>query len=155
MEMIFEKATLEDIDELVAMRIAYLVEDYNGLQDSEKEKIEKSLPDYYKKHLNQDLIICVARENKIASCVFLLITEKPANPSFISGKTGTVLNVYTKPEYRKRGLASKLMNMLLEEAKERKLDFVELKATEDGYPLYKAIGFEESVSKYKQMKYVL
>lgn len=50
------------------------------------------------------------------SCCFLLITEKPANPSFVSGRTGTVLNVYTKPEYRRLGIARSLMRELLAEA---------------------------------------
>ena len=35
-----------------------------------------------------------------------------------------------------------------------KLDFVELKATEDGYGLYKAVGFIDSVSKYHNMRFV-
>ncbi len=39
--------------------------------------------------------------------VALLIVEKPMSPSFITGKTGTVLNVYTKPEYRNKGYAKK------------------------------------------------
>lgn len=32
------------------------------------------------------------------------------------------------------------------------LDFVELKATDAGYSLYRSLGFEDSVSKYHNMK---
>ena len=39
------------------------------------------------------------------------------SPAFITGKTGTVLNVYTRQEYRKQGYAKQLMNVLLEDAK--------------------------------------
>ena len=96
----------------------------------------------------------VARiDNEIVSCVLLLIVEKPMSPVFITGKTGTVLNVYTKPEYRKKGYAKKLMNMLLDDAAIMDLCSVELKATKAGYPLYKSIGFEDAMSKYHQMKY--
>ncbi|MGM9604577.1 MAG: hypothetical protein ACI3XG_05890 [Faecousia sp.] len=35
------------------------------------------------------------------------------------------------------------------------LDFVELKATDSGYSLYKNIGFEDVVSKYQPMKFVI
>ena len=35
------------------------------------------------------------------------------------------------------------------------LDFVELKATDAGYNLYKSIGFKDVISKYHNMKIVL
>ena len=73
-------------------------------------------------------------------------------PSFITGKTGTVLNVYTKPEYRKKGYAKKLMNMMLEDAKAENVSIIELKATEDGYSLYRSVGFEDVVAKYHNMR---
>lgn len=91
-------------------------------------------------------------EKDIVSCAFLLIVEKPMSPSFITGKTGTVLNVYTKPEYRKKGYAKKLMNMMLEDAKAENVSNIELKATEDGYSLYRSVGFEDVVAKYHNMR---
>lgn len=71
----------------------------------------------------------------------------------MNGKTGTVLNVYTKPQCRHHGYAKELMNMLLEDAAAMGLCVVELKATEDGYSLYKSIGFADSVSRYHQMEW--
>lgn len=77
------------------------------------------------------------------------------SPSFITGKTGTVLNVYTKPEYRKKGYAKKLITVMLEGAKTEGVSIIEFKATEDGYSLYKSVGFEDVVVKYHNMKNVL
>lgn len=74
------------------------------------------------------------------------------SPSFITGKTGIVLNVYTKPEYRKKGYAKKIMNMMLEDAKAENVSIIELKATEDGYSLYRSVGFEDVVAKYHNMR---
>ena len=45
--------------------------------------------------------------------------------------------------------------MIFEKAADLKLDFVELKATDAGYSLYKSLGFEETVSKYHNMKFVI
>ena len=70
----------------------------------------------------------------------------------MTGKTGTVLNVYTRPEHRKKGYGKQLMNALLEGAKAMGLSVVELKATEDGYHLYKSVGFEDVVAKYHNMR---
>ena len=91
----------------------------------------------------------------MVSCAMLVVTEKPANPSFITGKTGTVLNVYTEKSYRKKGIATIIMNNLIEYSKALGLDFIELKATKEGYPLYKKLGFEEQHSTYTPMKFNL
>ena len=113
-------------------------------------------PEYFKKHLNSDLFVYICCSgDEIVSCVFLLVTEKPANPDFLNGKTGSLLNVYTKPEHRHNGYAKKLLEMMLDDARDMCLDFVELKATDDGYGLYKKVGFKDAVSKYHNMKFVL
>ena len=152
--MIFEKATIKDINGLTDLRLAYLQEDLGVITN--KELIQESLPGYYEKHLNKDLMVYVARDDEdIVSCAFLLIVEKPMSPSFITGKTGTALNVYTKPEYRNKGYAKKLMTMMLEDATAQDVSIIELKATEDGYSLYKSVGFEDVVAKYHNMKIVL
>lgn len=154
--MIFDKATIKDIGILTDLRIAYLQEDLGAISDKDLELMQVTLPSYYEKHLNKGLIAYVARnEMDIVSCAFLLIVEKPMSPSFITGKTGTVLNVYTKPEYRKKGYAKKLVTMMLEDAKAEGVSVIELKATEDGYSLYKSVGFEDVVAKYHNMKIVL
>lgn len=154
--MVFDKATIKDIDVLTDLRIAYLNEDSGVISNENLELMQASLPSYYEKHLNKDLMAYVARdEMDIVSCAFLLIVEKPMSPSFITGKTGTVLNVYTKPDYRKKGYAKKLITTMLEDAKAEGLSIIELKATEDGYSLYKSVGFEDVVAKYHNMKIVL
>lgn len=154
--MIFDKATIEDIGVLTDLRIAYLNEDLGVISEENLELMQATLPSYYEKHLNKDLMAYVARdEMDIVSCAFLLIVEKPISPSFITGKTGTVLDVYTKPDYRKKGYAKKLITTMLEDAKAEGLSIIELKATEDGYSLYKSVGFEDVVAKYHNMKIVL
>ena len=151
--MTFDKATAQDTGMLTELRIAYLKEDLGEINNADLKLIESLLPGYYEKHLNKDLKVYVVRnERDIVSCAFLLIVEKPMSPSFITGKTGIVLNVYTKPEYRKKGYAKKLMNMMLEDAKAENVSIIELKATEDGYSLYRSVGFEDVVAKYHNMR---
>lgn len=154
--MNFRKAEIIDISQLVEMRLGYLIEDYGFLTEEETKRIQESLPSYFKNHFGKDIIIYVGEEaGNIVSTVFLLIVEKPANPSFITGKTGTVLNVFTKSQYRKQGIAGKLMNMMLEDAKDMDLSYVELQATDMGKPLYEKIGFSIQKSKHTPMRYKL
>lgn len=152
--MIFESAGMEDILQLTDLRIAYLEEDNGKLSEADLAMIKNNLPDYFKRNLNKNIFGYLAREGEnIVSCALLLVIEKPCSPAFLTGKTGTVLNVYTRPEYRRKGFARKLMEMLLADAVRKNLSPVELKATDDGYPLYRALGFQEAVSKYHLMKW--
>lgn len=152
--MVFEKASSDDINELTALRIAYLEEDSGAMSEDVLASIKNELPKYFERHLNDDLTAYVARdEQEIVACAFLLVSQKPMSPSFINGKTGSVLNVYTRPEHRHKGYAKRLMKMLLDAADEKELCLIELKATDDGYDLYKSVGFEDDVSKYHLMKW--
>jgi len=141
---------------LTELRIEYLTEDYGGLSLTELEQLREKLPHYFKSHLNVDLFAYVCRAGElIAGCCFLFVSEKPPNPSFINGKTGTLLNVYTRPEFRRKGIAGGLIKMLIADSSEMKLDFLELKSTDEGYELYKSLGFEDAVTKYHNMKLII
>ena len=116
--MIVEKAGSKDIEALVKMRISYLIEDNGSLDTQDLAAIERELPGYFQAHLDRDLFVYVIRDGQtIVSCAFLLIVEKPMSPAFINGRTGTVLNVYTCPPYRRRGYARIIMEALLSEAR--------------------------------------
>lgn len=52
-----------------------------------------------------------------------------------------VVNVYTEPEWRGRGVARALMHALLEWAREQRFDRVLLHASDAGRPLYVSLGF--------------
>lgn len=149
-----EKADINDTDALVKMRLDYLQEDNGFLDEQDVTAIKTDLPDYYKDHLNNDLFVYVIRDGQqIVSCAFLLVVLKPMSPSFINGRTGTILNVYTCPQYRRRGYAKKIMEALLNDAEKMQLSIIELKATEDGYPLYRSVGFADDNSGYHLMKW--
>lgn len=152
--MVYNKASMEDLKQLTELRVAYLTEDNGELKEKDLETIKQNLPDYFLRNLNQTIFGYVARnEGEIIACALLLVIEKPMSPAFITGKTGIVLNVYTKPEHRHNGYARHLMNMLMDDACNMGLSVVELKATEDGYQLYKSLGFIDATSKYHQMSW--
>ena len=150
-----ERAGLDDIDALVKLRLDYLCGDHGSLSEDDRTVIRRDLPGYFQAHLEKDLFVYVIREgHAIVSCAFLLIIEKPMSPSFINGKTGTVLNVYTCPSARKKGYAGAVMRTMISDAKEKDLSVIELKSTEDGYRIYRSVGFTDDRSKYHMMKWV-
>ena len=149
-----EKAGIADIDALTELRLDYLAEDNGSLDYNDTEVIRNALPGYFQDHLNRDLVAYVIREDGIiVSCAFLLIVMKPMSPAFINGKTATVLNVFTRLSYRRKGYARMIMDDMIADAKEQGISAVELKATEEGHNLYRSVGFEDDSSKYQLMKW--
>jgi len=57
------------------------------------------------------------------------------------GRHAIVLNVYTEPEWRRRGVAEALMREVIRWAREQRLDRLVLHASEQGRPLYQRLGF--------------
>ena len=154
--MVIRKATNIDLDELIKIRIAYLKEDYGNISPQQIIGLRKQLPEYYINHIEKDMIAYIAEENnEIISSVFLVIIEKPSNPTFMSGKIGNILNVYTKPQYRKQGIARQLLKLVIDESKGMNLAYLELKSTKEGFNLYKKLGFIEEQSSYIPMKFNL
>ena len=152
--MAVEKALDRDIETLIALRMDYLRENHRDLTAHDADIIVQRLPDYFSAHLNNDLFCYIVRDgDTVVSCAYLLVVEKPMNPSFMNGKTGIVMNVYTRPAFRRRGFAGRIMETLLEDAKRMALCTVELKATDAGYPLYRAAGFEDDISDYHPMRW--
>ena len=154
MSISFEQATKEDIDELIRMRIEYMIDDFGSVSDKEREGMERQLPDYFSRKLGTELIAFVAKEGKrIVSVAYLHIIEMPANSILLNGLYGEVLSVYTEPEYRGQGLCTQLMKNLVEYGRETGLGRVDLSATSKGYPIYKKIGFADKEARYTDMRY--
>ena len=151
--IIYDTATISDIPELVRLRILYMIDDFGSLTDEERESMEKQLPGYFKRELGKKLIAFVARaEGRLVAAAYLLIIEKPANPFFLNGLDSEVLSVYTEEEYRGKGICTSLMRNMIEYAREHQICRIDLVATDEGYPIYKKLGFEDKVQKYTDMR---
>ncbi len=154
MSILFCEASKDDIEQLVRLRIAYMIDDFGGVSDHEKECMEKQLPDYFNRKLGDELIAFVAKdEERIVSVAYLHIIEMPANSILLNGLYGEVLSVYTEPEYRGKGLCTKLIQNLVDYGKKRGLGRVDLSATKEGYPIYAKVGFVDKEQRYTDMRY--
>ncbi|MPY66729.1 GNAT family N-acetyltransferase [Deinococcus sp. SDU3-2] len=57
---------------------------------------------------------------------------------------GRIVNVWTDPDFRRRGLARELVTCCMEVARERGVTHLSLGTTEAGRALYEALGFRTS-----------
>jgi GNAT superfamily N-acetyltransferase len=72
----------------------------------------------------------------------VLLCPWPANPKEPCTHRAVILNVYTEQEFRKRGIARKIMLTIMAWLKEQGFASVNLHASDEGRPLYEKLGFE-------------
>jgi len=71
----------------------------------------------------------------------VLLSPWPANPHEPCTERAVILNVYTEIEFRRRGVARQIMQVIVAWVKARGLHGVNLHASAEGHDLYEALGF--------------
>lgn len=150
------KATIDDVELLIRLRIDFLLDDRGHLTDQEEAAIRAQLAECLPNHIGRDFIALLAEtEGKVVSTAFMVVTERPANPTFITGKVAVLLNVFTYPEHRRMGYATRLVSQLIDEAKQLGVSLIDLYATPNALPLYQKLGFTEFRSQHVPMRLTL
>ncbi len=139
--MQIKRATVSDIDGLVENRMNFI---YSIKNIRPPKSFEDLTLKYIKENMeNGSLAAWIAIEGKeiVSSCI-LCITEQLPLPISSNGKIGYVYNVFTIPEYRRKGLALQVLGQMKEYAINNGITLLNLTATDDGLNLYKKAGFE-------------
>lgn len=135
-----------DIELLVRLRMDYIIADYGEISPTDRKNILARLPGYFWKGLEDKSFLAVLAEvdGDVVSVAYLAICNKPASVVFPTGKIGTLLNVLTYPQHRRKGYAFLVVSRLVEEARKLGVDSIDLTATQEGKSLYDQLGFQES-----------
>ena len=139
----FRKAKLDDIDLLVKTRIEVL-RAANGLTGSEDmSEVEKQSQEYYEKALVDEthtalLVFDCDQFIGAGGISYYRVMPTYHNPT---GRKAYIMNMYTLPEYRRKGIAFHTLDLLVQDAREKGINSVSLEATAAGRPLYERYGF--------------
>lgn len=110
--------------------------------------ITAPLRDFYEKHLSDGTFVswvAVVRDEIIATSGISFI-EKPPYYSNPSGRIGLLSSMYTATGYRRKGIAKKLLTLVVNEANERGCGMIHVNASDMGAYLYENFGFERNES---------
>ena len=66
---------------------------------------------------------------------------RPTPGGVVQGREALIVNVYTEPAWRRRGLAGLLMRHILDFTRANGIHRVLLHASKEGRPLYESLGF--------------
>ena len=89
---------------------------------------------------NQTTSIALEK-GKVVACASMSYIELMPTFSHPTGNRAHLMNVYTNDDYRRQGVAHKLVQILIDEAKEKGVTEISLDATDLGRPLYESLGF--------------
>ena len=140
------RANLNDVDKLIDFRAEFLKEVQNSPLDMEMEIFLKSLKDFFlDKMKSNDFLAWLAESDyKIIATSGLSFLQKPPHFINLTGKFAYIMNMYTKPEWRRKGIGSALLEKLFEEIKKKGIQSVVLHASPAGRLLYEKYGFREN-----------
>ncbi len=119
------------------------------LNDEEKHPdgdIRETLIRWFEKMLKEKSLYQVIIEDDagLAATGGLITLPFPASFFEPQGNTGYILNIYTRPDVRKQGYGSCVMDLLKEEAKRQNMEVLYLYSSVHGRRLYEKAGFEKS-----------
>ncbi|MHA1203062.1 MAG: GNAT family N-acetyltransferase [Candidatus Heimdallarchaeaceae archaeon] len=144
----YRRAELTDVENLVYLRIKFLCEAEEIGEETPSDLLEESLTKYFTVHLqNGEFMAWFAVEDDIIVATSG-VSFSTVPPSFgnVSGEEAYIMNMYTLPQARKKGIGTTLLGKLIEDIAEKKIKKVRLLTTELGKSLYIRAGFKESSS---------
>jgi len=139
----YKIATIEDLDVLTLTRIEVL-RAANQLDDTvDMSLVEKESREYYRKAMEEERHVAVLVYDGdvfIGAGGVSFYTVMPTYHN-TNGKKAYIMNMYTKPEYRRKGIAYRTLDILVDACKKRGITHITLEATEMGRALYEKYGF--------------
>jgi GNAT superfamily N-acetyltransferase len=143
MEVVIREAQVEDIPEILRQRVGMYEAMGVGDPHSRAEMASASgkiLPQAIRDGSFRGWLAEV--DGNVVAGGGAFVTDWLSHPGDLICRKATVLNVYTDPEYRRRGIARKLMEVILDWCRREGFADVFLHASHEGRPLYEGLGFQ-------------
>ena len=135
----YRKLGKNDLDEFIRIRIGQLREE-GATEDID---LKPALMDYYNRHMADGTFVSyiAVDGDKIVGTSGMSFVEKPPYFGCPSGKLGLLSSMYTDNNYRRQGIAKKLLSMVVDEARAYGCGVVQITASDMGVLLYSDFGF--------------
>jgi ribosomal protein S18 acetylase RimI-like enzyme len=144
----YRQATTDDLEALATLRFEMEVE--QGHEDAGRNVDPQTYAQAYANSTGEEMKgrrnrVWLAEDNgEAVACVLLVWWVLPPKFDNFRRKRGFVSSVFTRPAYRRQGIARHLMEMLIASAREEGIERLILWSSEMGRPLYEQLGFSGS-----------
>lgn len=138
----FYKAGKDDIETLVNLRLEMLKE-VNSLP-AEHIFTDGFIEDTKKFFSDGDQTTIIVFDEEIIACATICFYDLLPTWDHPFGKRAHIMNVYTRPDKRKQGIARTMLELIIDEAKEKGVTSITVDAAEGAEKLYSSFGFKSS-----------
>jgi ribosomal protein S18 acetylase RimI-like enzyme len=145
-EFTLRRASVDDLATLVAQRRAMFC-DMGYLDHAALDSMSARFGPWLQAKMNAgDYLawLAIAPDGSIAAGAGLWLMDWLPHMIGSSSRRGNIVNVYTDPKFRRRGLARRLMEEAVQRCRENGVDVVILHASPEGRELYESMGFQAS-----------
>ena len=136
-----------EVELLTTYRMAYLEEMQGERSEEYQHKLKKELTVYFTQALYENRVFAFLAEQdgEILSFGAMVLKKIPGDFNQSSYLEGDILNMYTIPSARRKGISAMILEQLLIGARLRGVSKVALHTSKDGEKLYRKFGFAEPV----------
>ncbi len=140
--MIVRIATPQDIPQLVELRMRLFAEVGGTQHPGADPELRAATTEYFAQASQTTKSwIAIAEEGSVVACGTLAEFHRPPYPGNLAGTEAYLLNMYTLPAFRRKGMADEIVRQILAFAQAQGYGKVWLHASEDGRALYERHGF--------------
>lgn len=127
--------------------MAYLLEMQGERSNDFMSKLRTELNLYFTEALIEKRCFAFLAEQDGQALSFgaMVLKKIPGDFNQSTYLEGDILNMYTVPSARRKGISALILNELLNEARKRGITKVSLHTSKDGEKLYRKFGFSEPI----------
>ena len=144
MEIQIRRACAEDLKHILHHRLA-MFEEMGFREATVLDRVEAVSREYFTAALRAETYLGWMAEDSNGYVVGgggIVVADWPGYPGEKQAKRAWILNMYTAPKARRRGVAKRLMQAMVEWCRGEGYRSVSLHASEAGRPLYERMGFQ-------------
>ena len=151
--LIIRRVEGSDVPLMTAARIGYLAEMQGERSDAYKKELHQILETFFLQSMQEGSFFALMAEyeGNAVSYGGMILKKIPGDFNQSSYLEGDILNMYTLPEYRRKGISSRILEELLREARRMGVSKVALHCSKEGEPLYRKYGFSDPVYPYLEL----
>ena len=153
-KIIITRVGTRDVEAMVDCRIQYIAELQGERPVSVVNELKNELISYFTSGIQNATVIALVAifEEKPVAYGAVVLRSVPGDFNSTAYVEGDVLNMYTVPEARRRGISKMILLGLIDEAQRQGVSKLALHTTAAGEKLYRSVGFHNPVYPYLELE---
>lgn len=135
------KASKDDLALVLEARLETLRAVFPDLDETELAAVIEQTKDYLASGPKQATYLAFCGD-AFAACGTVCFYRVMPVCYNTTGERALIMNMYTRPAFRRRGISIRILDKLVEEARACGIDTIHLDASDMGKPMYEKYGFQ-------------